>query len=655
MTHFLRAGLSLTLYGQPFRVLTAQPDQGATLLNERTSNVKQLSCEDIETYDQQGVLKIAVDQDVLFRDDGLPPIPSALPEHHRQTLQRRLQYVRAVLDNTQSFSRSWEVAPIASKIATMIGDAKAPSTTSIYRWCRSFLSSGEDVMSLAPLTANCGRHYGQVDAEVLELFYETVDTFYLTRARLSKRDAHAELVDRITEANAARSADAKLRAVSYGGFCKLINRLLDPFILKARRFGEKYARRYFRTRRNGPIAMFPLERVEIDHTRLDVIVVHPITRQPLKRPTCTVAIDRRTRMVCGIYIDLEPPSGVAVLMCLRQAVTSKQAILDSLPNSSSFTWPVEGQFRLICMDNGPEFHGHAHKQFCADMHADMQYCPPGKPWYRAPNERFIGTLNRRLIHKLPGTTWSNTRERGDYPSEKLAHLTLHELRQLVYRWVVMEYHNTRHSELGETPLQCWTRLVEEHPIPPLPSSLTLEVESGLTFERTISNGRIGTKGLIYHHPYLIHLQERLAAKQKVMLRIDPEDVTQAYIYDPINKGLIRLECLTQDLEPGTSWLDFQRERKGRTVQSDTVEGRTPDAEILRQEKAKLRREVHQLHQDAEHDLAQQSRKRTKTKNRNQTASSQEQHRSTASTSLYPAESLGEDWFIDLSPDPGATS
>ncbi|VEB42738.1 Transposon Tn7 transposition protein tnsB [Chromobacterium violaceum] len=554
-----------------------------------------------------------------------------------------------MLDNTQSFSRPQEVVPIAAQVAKRIGDARPPSTVSIYRWCRLFLNNSEDLMSLAPRTANCGRHQGRIAPEVLDLFYGTVDGFYLTRARLSKRDAHAELVDRITEENRLRPLDAKLRAVSYSCFCRLINRLLDPFILKARRFGEKYAHRYFRTRRNGPIALFPLERVEIDHTRLDIIVVHPITKQPLKRPTCTIALDRRTRMVCGIYIDLEPPSTIAVLMCLRQAVTSKQSILDSLPNGNLFTWPVEGQFRLLCMDNGPEFHGNAHKQFCSDMHADMQYCPPGKPWYKASVERFLGTLNLRLIHRLPGTTWSNTVERGDYPSEKLAHLTLHELRQLVYRWVVTEYHNTRHSELGETPLECWTRLVAEHPIPPLPSGLTLEAETGLTFERVISNGRIGTKGLVYHHPYLIHLQARLPAKQKIMLRIDPEDITQAYIYDPINKALIRLECLTQGLEPDTSWLDFQRDRKGRIAQSDTVEGSAPDTNTVRQEKAKLRREVHQLHQDAEHNLTQRTRKRTKSKKRDLTGSCQKPHRSTTSSSAYPEESLGDDWFIDRPP------
>lgn len=609
----LREGFSVALHGTHFRVLYIQAGRQISLLNERTSSIAHLTMDEVEVYAQQGQLKVITDQDVLFRDDGLPPIPSALPVKHRPKLQRSLIYVRAVLARTEHYSRELETLPVVAEVAKQLCDAKPPSSITIYRWCRSFLNNSEDPLALAPRTANCGRRKGQIAVEVIELFYETIDTYYLSRARNSRIDAHAELCDRVIEANRQRPKEDWLRAVSYSGFCKLIKRLLDPFIVMARRMGEKHARRYFRSRDRGPVALFALERVEIDHTRLDIIVVHPITRAPIGRPTVTVAIDRRTRMVVGIYIDLEPPSSIAVLMCLRQAVTNKQAIIDSIPECQSFSWPVEGQFRLICMDNGPEFHGNVHKQFCADIHADMQYCPPGKPWYKGAVERFIGTLNRRLIHKLPGTTWSNPVERGDYPSEKLASLTLHELRQLVFRWVVIDYHNTRHHELGETPLQCWSRLVVEHPVPLLPQSLSLEIETGLAFERTISDGRIGVKGLLYHHPYLIHLQQKLPGKPKVMLRIDPEDVTQAYIYDPLNKALIRLECLTIDVESGTTWLDFQRARRARAQDINDLTG--PDAELVRQEKAKLRRDVHQTHLQAEKRLKQTQRKKKQTPRR----------------------------------------
>lgn len=354
-------------------------------------------------------------------------------------------------------------------------------------------------------------------------------------------------------------------------------------------------------------------------------------------------------MVCGIYIDLEPPSSIAVLMCLRQAVMGKQEIVDSLAIDINLTWPVDGQFRLICMDNGPEFHGNAHKQFCADMHADMQYCPPGKPWYKAAVERFIGTLNHQLIHRLPGTTWSNPVERGDYPSEKLAFLTLHELRQLVFQWVVVKYHNTRHSELGETPLQCWKRLIEEHPIPPLPDSLSLEAETGLTFQRKISNGRIGTKGLIYHHPYLVHLEEKLPEKQLIMLRIDPEDVTQAYIADPVNKALIKLKCLTPDVEPNTSWIVFQQSRK--RTNSDAPEYSESHVDTIRQEKAKLRRKVHQLYQDAEHELERKTRQkaREKYKNRPKNQAISQKKPSSPQSSTSEMDNIDcDNWFVETS-------
>lgn len=654
MTIPLREGFSVTFHGHHFRVIDIQPDRTVTLLNERTSSAKTFKHDEIEAYRQQGLLKIIEGQDILFREDGLPPIPAALPAHHRLKLQRSLCYVRAVLDQTPTVSCTRELKVIAASVSKLIHDDKPPSPSSLYRWCHRYVQSGEDVMSLAPLTANCGRRHGQIDVEVIEIFYIVIDTYYLTRARTSLRETHAELADRVIEANQNRSKTNWLRTVSYTGFCKLVKRLLDPFILMARRLGERAARRYFRTRDRGPSALFPLERVEIDHTTLDIILIHPITKAYLRRPTCTVAIDRRTRMVCGIYIDLEPPSSIAVLMCLRQAVMGKQGIVDSLSIDINLTWPVDGQFRLICMDNGPEFHGNAHKQFCADMHDDMQYCPPGKPWYKAAVERFIGTLNHQLIHRLPGTTWSNPVERGDYPSEKLAFLTLHELRQLVFQWVVVKYHNTRHSELGETPLQCWKRLIEEHPIPPLPDSLSLEAETGLTYQRKISNGRIGTKGLIYHHPYLVHLEEKLPEKQLFMLRIDPQDVTQAYIADPVNKALIKLKCLTPNVEPGTSWIEFQQSRK--KIDSDVEKDIDPHTDTIRQEKAKFRRKVYQLHQDAEHELERKTRQkaREKYKKHSNNKTPNLPKPSSSKSSIPELEDSGIDaWFIERSNTKGA--
>src|SRR3546814_1235701 len=68
----------------------------------------------------------------------------------------------------------------------------------------------------------------------------------------------------------------------------------------------------------------PLDRVEIDHTPLDVFAR---SDEPLcdyvGRPWLTMAIDVCTRCVLGIYIGFEPPSILSVVLCLTHAVLLK--------------------------------------------------------------------------------------------------------------------------------------------------------------------------------------------------------------------------------------------------------------------------------------------------------------------------------------------
>ena len=90
----------------------------------------------------------------------------------------------------------------------------------------------------------------------------------------------------------------------------------DQAKLMARREGKDKAERRYLATPGMLVANDPLDIVQIDHTKADVTVVDPVTRRPLGRPTLTVAIDVNTRMVLGFYLSLEPPSLLAVALCL---------------------------------------------------------------------------------------------------------------------------------------------------------------------------------------------------------------------------------------------------------------------------------------------------------------------------------------------------
>lgn len=84
----------------------------------------------------------------------------------------------------------------------------------------------------------------------------------------------------------------------------------------------------------------------------------------------------------------------------------------------------------------------------------------------------FGTFATKLIPRLSGRTFSNTVERGDYDSVARAALNPEEFCSVLVRYIVDVYHRSPHSGLdGETPLDCWNRLVEKFGVQPPPTSV----------------------------------------------------------------------------------------------------------------------------------------------------------------------------------------
>ena len=76
----------------------------------------------------------------------------------------------------------------------------------------------------------------------------------------------------------------------------------------------------------------------------------------------------------------------------------------------------------------------------------------GEPRFGGHIERLIGTQMGRL-HLLPGTTFSNEQELGEYDSKRHAALTLRELERYIALDIVGSYHQSIHGTLGR-PADC---------------------------------------------------------------------------------------------------------------------------------------------------------------------------------------------------------
>jgi putative transposase len=94
-----------------------------------------------------------------------------------------------------------------------------------------------------------------------------------------------------------------------------------------------------------PVPSGPLGLVQIDHTTMDVIIVDEIEREPIGRPSLTLAIDVFSRCIIGMLLTLEAPSATSVGLCLAHAVSDKRAWLESLGLDTGM-WPISGKPKM---------------------------------------------------------------------------------------------------------------------------------------------------------------------------------------------------------------------------------------------------------------------------------------------------------------------
>ncbi len=232
---------------------------------------------------------------------------------------------------------------------------------------------------------------------------------------------------------------------------------LDPVKTVSAREGGNAARALRSAGGTPPEVTGLLERVQADHTPVDVIVVDERHRLPVGRPYLTAGIDVASRCVAGLVVTLEAPSATSVGLCLAHMAVGKRAWLERLGVEAA--WPMSGKPRELYVDNAAEFKSEALRRGCGQHGIRLRYRPPGQPHFGGIVERVIGTM-MQMVHELPGTTFSSTGQRGGYDSDAKAALTLRELQ----RWLALAvacYHGEVHETLGRPPAGVWAEKVAE--------------------------------------------------------------------------------------------------------------------------------------------------------------------------------------------------
>lgn len=500
---------------------------------------------------------------------------AAIPEAVWREAQRRADVIRPLAEAER------RPRPLIRAAAATLGLSERQTYVLLHR-CRE---AGGALTALLPGGSSGGRGKPRISQMSEAALRRTIDELYLTPQRLSAA--------KVVEAVVGRCRVARLQPPSPS---TIRRRLRVLSLAERQRRGEVHPEAQ-PVHGPAPAVSSPLDLVQIDHTPVDLILVDPLDRAPIGRPWLTVAIDVYSRCIAGLHLSLEAPSATSVGLCLTHVADNKASWLTA--RGVEAAWPTAGKPRRIGVDNGSEFHSAAFERGCAQHGIIIDWRPPGRPHFGGIVERVIGTL-MTLVHGLPGTTFSNVGQRGDYDSDKAACLSLEELERWLAVAITKYYHLRPHEGLGgETPLRRYETgiqaLAAEGTTIPLPrDARTFLIDFLPLMHRSLQRNGITIDHITYFSSALRPWITARDRPEPLLVRRDPRDLSRIFVLDPKSEAYLEVPCRVLS-RPAISLWEHRlarrriRARRREEVNEDSLFAAVEEMRSIEREASRLTR------------------------------------------------------------------
>lgn len=411
-----------------------------------------------------------------------------------------------------------------------------PSFRQVRQWYLRWVAAGFDVRALVPNTAARGDRSDRYEPWIYVEIGKAIDEVYATELRGSVR----QTLKRAREMIRLR-ADREHLALPGLSRQVIGRKIVESELAKrgaweilAKREGRAEAERLLRLTGAGPTGEYPLGEVEADHTLIDLMVNEDGV--VLGRPWLTLLIDRYSRMITGFAISFSPPSWVSVMEALRHAVLPKDDDLQRWEEYGGrdfeFDWPCFGAPDMLIVDQGSEFLSASMAATEAALNMRVLQLPKASGEKKGKVETRFKSLNKEIFHRLDGTTFSNPQMRGKYKSDEHAIFSLKDLRYLVTRWVVDVYNRQQHPGTGRIPAELWRAGMDEIGEKPAPPREIIAPLVGQVIPRKLRRDGVRYNNLRWNSFEFQALRARVGLSLDVLVRIDPLDLSKAYVLDP---------------------------------------------------------------------------------------------------------------------------
>lgn len=466
--------------------------------------------------------------------DTTPKIDlSDLTEKEWETANYRLHIIQHLLDLGPNCTEQ-DVADTAQKHNT--------SQATLYRWLKRYKDSGRLSSLINKRRADKGE--SRLSKEQDKLLDLCIQRDFLKLERPNIRQAYDDYLFDCKKAG--------LQPCSLASFTRRVNKIA-PQAIALHRYGNKQLiGKHSPSTGKFPGGTFPLDCIQIDHTKPNVILVDDRDRQPIGRPWVTFAIDIYSRVITGFYLSLEAPSATSVALCLTQSICRKEKFLFNIGVDAS--WPCWGLMRTVHADNGPDFRSKSVDRACHEYSITLNWRPLGRPDYGGHVERLMRTV-KTDISNLKGSTFRNPEDRGEYDSEGRAVFTFDEFHKWLTVYITKYYHMRTHSDLNMSPLAKWEEGLffgDEMPMHGLPDIIEDERRLYLDFlpfkKRTVQRYGITIDNVTYFHPSIARWVGVNAPTDdnKFVVKYELHQIQCIYFLDPDTQEYLEIPRVYRD-------------------------------------------------------------------------------------------------------------
>ena len=473
---------------------------------------------------------------------GFDTFPISSPQFNRIALQ---------LDHPERFEKMAKRHGVISTLALLEPEERSKQVPkaaevlncdprTIWRYLAKYRVGGSD--GLVPSDRIGGRGASRLDARVEGIIQRVIQDDYLTNQRLSVAEVVKRAKLAIIHANESLYTTEPLEIPCNRTIYSRVENLDLRKRVAGRRGSQEANDRLGVFGGSFPDQLFPLHSVMIDHTPLDIRVIDEVTGRPFARAWLTIVEDVYSRCVCGYYLGLKQPAADSVGLAIIKSVLGKEQDIEKFGLN---WWDVHGVPYQIHMDNGKDFASNLIEAGCIANNIAVMHRPVRTPRFGAHIERLFRTFEQSFIHTLPGTTFSNPIERGEYRSDHEAILSVDDLEAQLLRFIE-EYHLSKHSELGMTPKEKWEQGIQTHGKPrDIPKEKLEEFRvSFLPYvKREIHrDSTVRYSGVKYYNPKLSAIPSKDKRGDPILytLRYDPYNMNNTYLWSDLDGSHIRL-------------------------------------------------------------------------------------------------------------------